>query len=628
MTSPLSALMTWLEHRYDPFDPDRPIKPPQALLAYLRWAYQDLGPILWLMIVFAFAVGFVEVAIMDGVGTLVDRATASDPDRFFSENAWFLGGLALLILVLRPLVLTGQSMLGSIVVIPGLMSSTVWRLHRHLLGQSLRVFEDDFAGRLAQKEIQAGAATDTVTVDVVNALGLLLSFLIGMTIALGATDWRLGLATALWAAAYIGVLYVMLPKIRAAARERAERRAGVTGQLVDSISNIKTVKLYAPPGQEEEASRASIARYRRAAINFGRRVSVFRIALNVLNAAALAGMVALSLALWSGGAVTVGDATATAMLTLRLTAMSGWIAFTMLGVFREIGTLEDALGELARPHELVDPTEPTPLSSGAAANRVVFDAVSFRYARASEPEGLARFAALEEVSLAFEPGEKVGLVGPSGAGKTTLAALLLRLYDIGAGRITLGGVDIRALAQADLRARIAVVTQEAALFNRSALDNIRYGRPDASEAAARAAAERAKADAFIRDLRDIKGRSGYVAHLGERGVKLSGGQRQRIALARAFLKDAPILVLDEATSALDSEVEAAILDALSDLMAGKTVIAIAHRLSTIAQMDRIVVLDAGRVIEQGPHEALIQQGGVYARLWARQSGGFLGVAAE
>lgn len=627
---PLGRAARALEHWYDPFRAERPPVPPRTLGAFFLWAYRGIGWPIGALAFGSLAMGFVEVAIMAGVGELVDRARASAPETFFETHGGFLLGLGALILLARPLALTMTGFFGSMIVSPGLSPSITWRLHRHVLGQPMRFFDDDFAGRIAQKELQASQAVDLVTIDTTNGVGALISFLIGSTAVLAAADWRLGLFAVLWSVLYFALLRFTLPMVRRTSRRRAEARASATGQIVDSVANIKTVKLFARPGEEEETAKAALTRYRRAAMEFGGGVTLLRALLNILNGVAMAGLIGAALLLWTGGVATIGAVATAAMLTFRLTHMSGWVAFMFLGIFREIGTIEDALGTLAKPHALRDPDAPQPAPmiapnrAAGAPERIAFDDVSFHY-DAATPDGEA-IAAVQNVSLIAEPGEKIGLVGPSGAGKSTLAALLLRLYDVTSGRIMLGETDVRRLRQADLRARIGVVTQEAALFNRSALDNILYGREGADAEDAIAAAKRAQADGFIRALKDAKGREGYEAHLGERGVKLSGGQRQRIALARAFVKDAPILLLDEATSALDSESEAAILDAMSELMTNKTVIAIAHRLSTLAAMDRIIVLDQGRIIEVGRQEALIAANGLYAALWRRQSGGF--IAAE
>ncbi|MCL4147690.1 UNVERIFIED_CONTAM: hypothetical protein GTU68_014809 [Idotea baltica] len=419
-----------------------------------------------------------------------------------------------------------------------------------------------------------------------------------------------------WVAIYVWWVGRRIPVIRKAAKNRAEKRAAVSGRFVDTFTNISTVKLFAHAGREEDFAREGIDNYRNAGLHFGRVATTTRIGLAFLNAFGALGVVGLAVWLWQIGSATIGDLGAATALILRATQMSGWVAWSALGVFSNIGIIEDGASTLAVPHGITDKPKATALPRATGAIR--YENVTFEYGR--------DIGGVRSLDLSIEPGSRVGLVGRSGAGKSTLVNLLLRLYDVEAGRITLDGHDLRDLTQASLRKQIAMVTQDTAMFNRSARDNIIYGAGDNADA--EAAARMARAEDFIENLRDPDGRSGFDAHIGERGVKLSGGQRQRIAIARAILKDAPILVLDEATSALDSEVEAEIQDELATLMQGKTVIAIAHRLSTIAHLDRIVVMDAGQIVEDGTHETLLAQGGLYASFWSRQSGGFLNLAAE
>ncbi|MEM9756468.1 MAG: ABC transporter ATP-binding protein, partial [Pseudomonadota bacterium] len=440
--------------------------------------------------------------------------------------------------------------------------------------------------------------------------------LIGAVILLVAIDWRVGAALLIWLAAYSAMMTWFLPRIRSRAEARAAERASVTGQVVDTVTNIKTVKLFGHTAHEDAAATTAMVDLRGAMLSFGYLATAFRFALMAAAGILPVVLVLGALALWQAGIATPGEIAMVGAISMRIAQMTGWVSFTLMGIFSDIGEVEDGMRTLTPPHRLTDSTGAVPLE--VADGRIAFEGVSFAYGRQA--------GGVDALTLTIAPGEKIGVVGASGAGKSTLVALLLRLYDTESGRITLDGVDIRKVTQDSLRKSIAMVTQETAMFNRSARDNIRYGRTDASDAEVVAAASRAEADTFIQELKDHAGREGYDAHLGERGVKLSGGQRQRIALARAFLKDAPILVLDEATSALDSEVEAAIQGTLSDVMDGKTVIAIAHRLSTIAAMDRIIVMDAGRIAEEGDHDTLLAKGGLYAQYWSRQSGGFIGVA--
>ncbi|MEM1421199.1 MAG: ABC transporter ATP-binding protein [Pseudomonadota bacterium] len=609
-----SAIIRRIERLYDPFADYGDEAPPRRPVAFARWTLKPLRGALFVFAGLSLSVGAIEVGIIQLIGALVDRAAAG-PEAFFADH-WSLM-LALLILagVARPIIVTLQGALMSLGLNPGLPQTTIWRLHRHSLRQSLGFFQDDFAGRLAQKEMQAGAALYTIVTDTLNAVGMLLAFVVGMTLAMAAVDWRLAIPSVLWIVAYAVLLRYCLPRIRDAARNRADVRAGVTGQLVDSFSNIATVKLFAHAAREEAAAKSSLKAYRSASFRVGAEITRLRVGLNLLNAALMVSVTWLAFEMWSSGSgVGMGAVAAAAMFAFRATGLAGWIAFTMLSIFSEIGVLEDAIRTLTPKLKISD--APDAVDVDSASGQIRFDNVNFHYGRDS--------GIIDDLSLEISPGEKVGLVGPSGAGKSTLVSLLLRLYDVEGGAVTLDGHDVRTLTQDSLRRQIGVITQETAMFNRSALENIRYGRPNATPEEVIKAAERARAHEFIGDLKDFRGRAGYDAHLGERGVKLSGGQRQRIALARVMLKDAPILVLDEATSALDSEVEAAILETLEHLMRGKTVLAIAHRLSTIAQMDRIVVMDQGRIVEQGGHDVLLAQNGVYARLWSRQSGGFIG----
>ncbi len=614
----IGARFAPFERLIDPFaETDRPA-PPAALGAFILWALRDARWPVAALGALSLAVGAVEAGVFWLLGGLLDRAQESGPARFLAEQWPWVAALLLTLLVVRPAVTLGQGALSSLSVGPGLQPMTIWRLHRHTLGQSMRFFEEDFTGRIAQKQMQTANALTQATMETLNALGLMLAYVFAMTAALAAADWRLALIGVVWAGLYAWALVWILPLVRDKARIRAEARAAVTGRLVDSLTHIRTVKLFAHARREEDSARRALERFRDAAAAFGRPLMAMRVALAVLNTGVTLAMVGAALALWLGGSASTGVLAMATMLVLRATAMSNWIAFSAMGVFGEIGTIEDGARTLARPHELTD--RPGAAAPAAPRGLIRFEDVTFRYGR---PTG-----GVAGLNLTVRPGEKIGLVGPSGAGKSTAFALLLRLHDPESGRVTLDGADLRDLTQDGLRRAIGAVTQDTAIFNRSARDNILYGRPEADPAAVEDAARRARAHDFIAELRDGAGRTGYDARLGERGVKLSGGQRQRIALARAILKDAPILLLDEATSALDSMVEAEIQAALAEAMAGKTVIAIAHRLSTISHMDRVVAMEDGRVVEEGAHDALLAHGGLYAALWARQSGGFLGDGAR
>ncbi|HSF96323.1 MAG TPA: ABC transporter ATP-binding protein [Thermohalobaculum sp.] len=608
--------MKRLETLFDPFiGAEGP--PPRTIWAYGRWALRGAGPAVSFLAVLSVLAGVAEVFGAWLVGWLVDLAASASVDGFFADNAVALGGVALFFLVFRPLLLSLNGAMTSRSLMPGLYPMGVLRIHRHLLGQSLKFFEDDFAGRLSQKEIQSTYALVEIVTETLHAVVFGVATVIASFVLLQEADWRLGLVLGLWFAAYIALVTHFLPRIRRRARVRADAKSAVAGQFVDSLAHMATVKLYAHATREEAAARQALERYRETALAFGHITWLFRTWLAILSGILPVALIAMALWLWQGGQATPGLIAVAGLIATRLAQMSGWISFTAMGIFANVGVLEDGVRTLAPPHmisDAPDAAEPPPIRG-----EIRFDHVTFRYGRA---EG----GGLEDFSLTVRPGEKVGLVGRSGAGKSTVVSLLLRLHDVEAGKITVDGIDIRDLTQDGLRRQIATVTQEAAMFNRSALDNILYGSPDAGPDEVIEAARDASAHEFIEELADWRGRTGYEAHLGERGVKLSGGQRQRIALARAILKDAPVLVLDEATAALDSETEAAVQSAFARLMHGKTVIAIAHRLSTIQRMDRIVVLDQGRVVEQGSHDELLAAQGLYARLWSRQSGGF--IAAE
>jgi ATP-binding cassette subfamily B protein len=592
--------------------------PPDRLGRFLRWALRGAFPAITLGFAISVAVGATEVGAAAVVGWLIDLAQAEGPGDLFAESWPWLVGAAVFFLVVRPALMGLGAALNAITLGPNLYPLVLSRLNRHTLGQSLSFFDDDFAGRIAQKQQQTARAITEVVSETVNTLGFAVTAIIGSAVVVGAVNGWLALMMAVWLGGYAVLIRHYMPRIRTRSKARAAARAVVTGQVVDTITNIATVKLFSHGMHEDQAALDALASYRGATIDFGTTSAGFRFWLMTLAGALPVVLIGGALWFWSRGAATAGDIATAGLLSTRLAQMSGWVSMTAMGIFTNVGEIEDGMRTLAPPHTIVDAAHAaTPARTRGAVD---FEDVRFGYGRPA--------AALDGFTLHVRPGERVALVGRSGAGKTTAVSLLLRLYEVEGGRILLDGADIRDLTQDALRAQIGTVRQETAMFNRSAMENIRYGKPDAIEAEVQEAARRAEAHDFILGLRDYKGRTGYAAHLGERGVKLSGGQRQRIALARVILKDAPVLVLDEATSALDSEVEAAIQSTLDTVMEGKTVIAIAHRLSTIARMDRIVVLDEGRVVEEGTHAALLARGGLYACFWERQSGGFIDVAAE
>ncbi|MBC7153365.1 MAG: ABC transporter ATP-binding protein [Rhodobacteraceae bacterium] len=599
-------------------NPFRPAEgtPPRSLWAFLRWALEGSWPVVLLASGVSAIAGVFEVLSALVLGHVIDTALAHDPAVFFARNWLLLAGFAVFFILLRPIASSAMAAMNSIVIAPNLMPLVLSRLHRFTLGQAVTFFDNDFAGRIAQKQMQTARAVTDVISESVNVISFSLASLIGSALFLVSINIWIAVALTFWLAAYFLLIKAFLPRVRRTSMARAGARAMVTGQVVDTITNIKTVKLFANAEHEDGAALDTMQTYRDRTVDFGVVSAWFRLALMVLAGLLPVVLVGGTLVLWTRGAASPGDIAAAGAIALRIAQMTGWVSFVLMAIYANVGEIEDGIRTLTPPHSLPDSPDARPLPK--ATGTITFKAVSFAYGR--------REGGIDAVSLTIPAGEKIGIVGASGAGKSTLIALLLRLYDPEQGRILIDGHDLRDVTQASLRRQIATVTQETALFNRSARDNILYGRPGASMDDVIAAARQAEAHGFIKGMKDHFGRSGYDAHLGERGVKLSGGQRQRIALARAFLKDAPILVLDEATSALDSEVEASIQTALIRVMQGKTVLAIAHRLSTIAAMDRIIVMDHGRIIETGRHDELLAQNGLYARYWNRQSGGFIGVA--
>jgi ATP-binding cassette, subfamily B, bacterial len=589
--------------------------PPTALGAFFRWCLRGSWPALWVAGVLSSVAGATEVVSALILGWVIDAALDAGPAAFFTDHLWLLIWFVVFYLIFRPLAFAFSAASNSIVIGPNVLPLVLSRLHRWTLGQAVTFFDNDFAGRIATKQMQAARAVTDVATEVINTVCFALASVIGSVVFLMVIDWRVAFALAIWLVGYVLVIRFFLPRVKVNSAARAASRAMVTGQVVDTITNIKTVKLFAHAAFEDRVALNAMSVFRDRSLEFGVISTWFRLSLMTLAGVLPVLLIGGTLLLWSEGAATAGAIAASGAIAMRIAQMSGWVSFTLMSIYTSIGEVEDGMQTLAVPHTLADATDAVDLPR--VQGEVRFDGVSFGYGRAK--------AGVRDVNLTIRAGEKLGIVGASGAGKSTLVSLLLRLYDPEQGVVTVDGMDVRGVTQESLRRQIGMVTQETAMFNRSARDNILYGQPDATEEAMKAAARAAEADGFIAGMMDHKGRAAYDAFLGERGVKLSGGQRQRIALARAFLKDAPILVLDEATSALDSEVEASIQEALNRVMQGKTVLAIAHRLSTIAAMDRIIVLEDGAIVEEGTHADLLARNGLYARYWNRQSGGFIGV---
>ncbi|MEO0390503.1 MAG: ABC transporter ATP-binding protein [Pseudomonadota bacterium] len=582
-------------------------------MPFLRWCLQGAWPALWFAAIVSALAGALEAGTALILGMVIDASVTLGPDGFFGvQNVGLILGALAFFLIARPLFFGLSSATNSMVVQPNVNPLVLSRLHRWTLGQSVGFFDDDFAGRIAQKQMQAARAVTDVASEFINVIAFALASLAGSVLLLFSIDWRVALGFAAWLVLYGLMIRWFLPRVRMRSASRAGARAMVSGQVVDTITNIKTVKLFAHDDHEDRAALGAMETFRKAAFHFGTLAAGFRLALMSLAGLLPVLLLGGTLLLWQNGQASQGDIVAAGAIAIRIAQMTGWVSFTLMQIYSNIGEVEDGIRTLT-PRTRLEDRAPTALQVPRGA--VAFEGLTFSYGGGA--------GGVQGIDLAIAPGEKLGIVGASGAGKSTLVSVLLRLYEPEAGRVLIDGQDVAAVAQHSVRRQIGMVTQETAMFNRSARDNILYGRPDASDAQMIAAAQAAQAHEFILGLQDHKGRTGYDAHLGERGVKLSGGQRQRIALARAILKDAPILVLDEATSALDSEVEAQIQTALTRAMEGKTVLAIAHRLSTLTEMDRIVVMDAGRIVEQGSHEALLARGGVYAKYWNRQSGGFI-----
>jgi ATP-binding cassette subfamily B multidrug efflux pump len=613
-------MFRFFEHLLEPTEkpPDAPppaLDSPHALVRFYWHFMRQVPGLLGALFVTGFTVALLDAAIPVFIGRIVTLVTSQSPEAIWRIAGWQLIGMALLLLVLRPIAHFCTALVTNQALIPGLTNLTRWQSHWHVVRQGWTYFQNDFAGRIANRVMQTGPALRESVVSSINAVWYILVYGTSAALLLGSADWRLAVPILLWFATYAIVLRAFLPRMRERSRRMSEMRSEVTGRVVDSYTNILTVKLFARASDEDAFVRESVDEHTEAYRRQLRMTSAWSISLILMNASLLTGTGGLAIWLWAHGRVPVGVVAMAIPMAWQIGNIAGWVAQQIAMIFDNIGQVQDGMRSIAVPRQM--PDEPGAVEAPRAMGAVRFDQVHFDYGRSKRLGGVLR-----GLDLDVAPGERIGLVGRSGAGKSTLVHLLLGFYRPEQGRILIDGQDIAGLTQESLRAQIGMVTQDTSLLHRSIRDNISYGRPDASEAEIVDAARRAHATEFIEGLEDWHGRKAFDAHVGERGVKLSGGQRQRIALARVILKDAPILVLDEATSALDSEVEAAIQEQLDALMEGRTVIAIAHRLSTICRMDRLVVLDRGRIIEEGAHDQLLARDGAYAALWRRQSGGF------
>ena len=607
------------ERLVNPFPDSGGRRPPASLLAFVWYYVRPLWPLFLAVAALTAMVAVLEVMLFSFVGSIVDWLTSAPRETFLAEQGWTLAGMAFVILVLLPALVLVECLFTFQGIFANFPMRFRWTVHNWLLDQSLGFFHDEFAGRVATKLMQTALAVRETVMKSIEVLLYVTVYFTGVVVLIAAADWRLTLPFIGWLVLYVAMLRFFIPRLMVVAESQADARALMTGRIVDAYSNIGTVKLFAHTRREADHARDSMRGFLGTVYGQARLITAFYVCLYLLNSLLLFSVAAVGIGLWLGELLTVGAIAVATGLVLRLNGMSQWIMWEVSSLFENIGTIRDGMSTFTLPVALEDRRDATELR--VTAGEVVFDKVSFSYAAAlpHRPAG----PVVEDFSLTIRPGEKIGLVGRSGAGKSTLLNLLLRFYDVSSGRISIDGQDIAGVTQASLRRQIGMVTQDTSLLHRTIRDNVLYGRPDAGEDDLLRAIRRAEAESFIADLSDREGRSGLDAEVGERGVKLSGGQRQRIAIARVMLKDAPILLLDEATSALDSESERAVQAALDRLMEGKTVIAIAHRLSTIAALDRLVVMDKGRIVEQGTHAQLLAADGIYAQLWHRQVGGFL-----
>lgn len=612
-------MFSFFEKLTQPFPIEAPTEPPKSIFAFCKYYSKGMWFVLFSVSLLSAIVAILEVSLFGFMGQLVDWFATRNPETFVQEERWSLIFMGVLVLLVLPLAVILESMISHQSIMGNYPMRIRWMAHRYLLKQSLSFYQEEFAGRVATKVMQSALAVRETVTKILNLAVYVCVYFISVVALVFSTDWRLAMPLVIWLIVYIAILRFILPRLKQISQQQADARSVMVGRVVDSYTNIMTVKLFSHHKREENYAKEGMDDFLQTVYPQMRLVTVLQTFVWLSNSLLVFSIAALSIYLWTRGIVTPGDIAIAVSLSLRLNGMSQWIMWEVSSLFENIGTVQDGINSLAMPASIVDKEDAKVLS--VDKGKIEFSNVNFAY----QGKGEHLIEVFKSLNITVNDGEKIGLVGRSGAGKSTLVNLLLRFYDVQSGTISIDGQSITEVEQESLRSQISMVTQDTSLMHRSVRENILYGRMDASEEDMIKAAKQAEAHDFIQSLSDAKGRTGYDAHVGERGVKLSGGQRQRIAIARVMLKNAPILILDEATSALDSEVEAAIQQCLVSIMENKTVLAIAHRLSTIAQMDRLLVLDDGKIVESGSHTELLAANGIYAKLWAHQTGGFIGV---
>jgi ATP-binding cassette subfamily B protein/ATP-binding cassette subfamily B multidrug efflux pump len=610
----------FFERRVDPFPEEAPEQPPKGIYQFCRYFTKGLEPWLIIMAILTALVAIAEASLFGVLGKVVDLLVASDPESFIEDSWTSIVVISVFILIVIPILASLHSLVVHQTLMGNFPMAVRWIAHRYLLNQSYGFFQNEFSGRIATKVMQTALAVRESVMKLLDVILFVTVYVITMLVLVASADLRLCLPLLLWLVLYIGLQLIFVPKLKNISQIQANSRSTMTGRIVDSYTNIVTLKLFSFSSRESQYVKEGMTEFLNTVHPQMRLVTGLNICLWIINMLLVFSTLALGIYLWMQQSITAGAIAVVISLALRLSGMSHWIVWEIGNLFENLGTVQDGINTLSEPQMVIDKDNAKKIE--VTAGKIDFQKVNFSYINNKK---LPINAVFDALSLQVNAGERVGVVGRSGAGKSTLINLLLRFYDIQQGTITIDDQDIKTVQQESLRENIAVVTQDTSLLHRSVRENILFGRPNATEEEMIEAAKKAEAHDFILKLQDVAGRSGYDAHVGERGVSLSGGQRQRIAIARVILKDAPILIMDEATSALDSEIESAIQKSLYQLMQGKTVIAIAHRLSTIAAMDRLIVFDEGEIIEQGTHQQLMQSQGVYAQLWHHQSGGFLGL---